>query len=298
MDIANTSKAKYFYLIPSPADEAYGCTISTVGSQSILPDEPYPTTNHPDGYMFDTQRGRVLQEYQLLYIAKGKGVYYSEQGRIQVAQGSLILLRPGCWHSYKPSREEGWDEYFIGFSGRLADNAIASLFDEKVSVYNVGLNRELISLYQRAIEVASSSRPAAQQLLCGVVMHMIGLLGFIDRNETDLPDRLDEVVEKAKSMMQKYVTQNLDLEELAKKLGVSYSWFRKIFRDYTGYPPAKYYMLMKLRHAQYLLANSDYSIKEIAFRLGYKSTEYFHTTFKRMTGVTPSLYRRQAIGGK
>ena len=92
--------------------------------------------------------------------------------------------------------------------------------------------------------------------------------------------------------MQEQVTQNIDLEALAAHLNISYSWFRKIFRDYTGHPPAKYFMEIKLRHAQYLLANTRESIKEIAFALSFKSTEHFYTTFKRVTGYTPNTYRR------
>jgi AraC-like DNA-binding protein len=121
---------------------------------------------------------------------------------------------------------------------------------------------------------------------------MLSIVNFTVRNETVSTDHLDQIVERAKAIMQEKVLQNIDLEALAAQLNISYSWFRKIFRDYTGHPPAKYFILLKLRHAQFLLANTQEPIKEIAFSLGFKSIEHFFTTFKRVTGYTPNAYRK------
>ena len=263
----------------------------------MLPDEEYPSKEHPSGYLFDPERGRVLQEYQLLYIVKGRGEFANQEASCDVAKGTMVLLRPGVWHSYRPSKSDGWTEYFIGFSGAIADRAIAKLFAEDEQIFNVGLKQELVDLYQRAIEVASADRPAAQQLLCGIVMHILGSVNYISRN-TDGADRMDQIVEQAKAIMQEKAAQNLDLAVLAEQLNVSYSWFRKVFREYTGYPPAKYFMMVKLHRAQYLLVNTQESIKEIAFSLGFKSPEHFYTTFRRVMGSTPSIYRKSSVPEK
>lgn len=287
------NKIRFHYLIPNKADEEFGCTISTVGSQAVQPNDSYPSSNHPKGYMFNPKRGRILQEYQLLYIVKGQGEFSNEKGSWNITKGTIILLRPGLWHTYRPDPKMGWSEYYIGFSGVNISRAIEILFpDPEDQVLNIGLNREMTDLYHNAIEIAASDRPATQQLLCGIVMHMLGIISFTLRNEAIATDRLDQVVEQAKIIMQENVMQNIDLEALAAQLNVSYSWFRKIFRDYTGFPPAKYFTHLKLRHAQYLLTNSHESIKEIAYALNFKSAEHFYTTFKRITGYTPNAYRQ------
>jgi AraC-like DNA-binding protein len=238
-----------------------------------------------------------LQEYQLLYIVKGCGEFANQTTTYDITKGTIVLLRPGAWHSYKPSKSDGWTEYFIGFSGEMADKAIAKLFAEDEQIFNVGLKQEMVDLYQQAIEVASADRPASQQLLCGIVMHLLGNLNYIAHNSFTA-DRMDQIIEQSKAIMQEKAAQNLDLEVLAEQLNVSYSWFRKIFREYTGYPPAKYFMMVKLHRAQYLLVNTQESIKEIAFSLGFKSPEHFYTTFKRVMGSTPSVYRKSSTPEK
>lgn len=297
MNIAQSSDVRFHYLIANKADEEYGCTVSVVGSQTISPDEDYPSKEHPPGYLFDPERGRVLQEYQLLYIVKGRGEFANQTATRDITKGTIVLLRPGVWHSYKPSKNDGWTEYFIGFSGEMADKAIEQLFAKEEQIFSIGLKQEMVDLYQRAIEVAAEDRPSAQQLLCGIVMHLLGNLSYIAHSAISA-DRMDQIIEQAKAIMQEKASQNIDLDILAEQLNVSYSWFRKVFREYTGYPPAKYFMLVKLRRAQYLLVNTQESIKEIAFSLGFKSPEHFYTTFKRVMGSTPSIYRKSSTPEK
>lgn len=85
----------------------------------------------------------------------------------------------------------------------------------------------------------------------------------------------DQKIEQAKIIMNENLLGDVDPEELAMKLNISYSWFRKVFKEYTGYAPAKYFQELKLRKAKQLLINTSHSVKEIAFMLNYKSTEHF-----------------------
>mgnify|MGYP000843781798 CR=1 FL=1 len=82
-----------------------------------------------------------------------------------------------------------------------------------------------------------------------------------------------------------------DPEELAMRLNISYSWFRRVFKEYTGYAPAKYFQELKLRKAKQMLVGTSQSVKEISFFLGFQSTEYFFSFFKKRTGLTPLEYR-------
>jgi AraC-like DNA-binding protein len=102
---------------------------------------------------------------------------------------------------------------------------------------------------------------------------------------------VDQKIEQAKIIMNENIFKDIDPEELAMKLNISYSWFRKVFKDYTGYAPAKYFQELKLRKAKQLLVGTSQSVKEISFMLDYKSTEHFFSLFKKRTGFTPLEYR-------
>ena len=281
------------YLIVNDRDRSFGLSINTVGYQSIRPNSPYPVRNHPSGYFFNAQKGRVLREYQLLYITKGQGSFASDDTPDrQVGKGHLIVLFPGQWHTYKPDTATGWNEYYIGFEGTMADQLVRNSFLTKDNqVLDIGLNEELAMLFSRALEVAEEDKTASQQYLAGIVLHMIGLVLSVSRNNVFEKDNVSEKMEQAKIIMNENLCREIDPEQLAARLNLSYSWFRKAFKDYTGYAPAKYFQELKMRKAKQLLVGSTHSVKEICFMLGYTSTEHFSNLFKKHAGITPLKYR-------
>ena len=286
------SSALFYYLIANDYDRS----LNAVGSQEIAAGDEYPLHVHPADYYFDLQKGRVLHEYQLLYVTQGKGTFRSAAGPsegVTVEKGTMILLRPGELHSYCPDTSTGWTEYYIGFEGAAFDRLIDRLgLGKGQQVWPIGLHSELTQLYRRAIEIAADNKTAPQPLLAGIVQHMIGLLNYLLRNRTGhATDLLEQSVEKAKIIMDERVSGEIDLYDLASELNLSYSWFRKTFKEYTGHSPARYFQLLKLRRAQRLLSDTELSIKEIAYSLGYKSTEHFFSIFKKHTGCTPTAYR-------
>ena len=289
----NDLGVEFKYLIVNDMDRKYGLWANTVGFQSIQPNSPYPLRDHPSGYFFNTQKGRVLREYQFVYITKGRGVFASENTPEKpLCRGRLIVLFPGQWHTYHPYRQTGWNEYYIGFEGPVIDNLMKNGFLSKDNqVLEVGLNEELVSLFSRALEIAEADKISSQQYLAGIVLHMMGMILSVSKNKIFEIGDIDQKIEQAKIIMNENVFNNIDPEELAMRLNISYSWFRKVFRDYTGYAPAKYFQELKLRKAKQLLLSTSQSVKEISFMLAYKSTEHFFASFKKRTGFTPLEYR-------
>ena len=110
------------YLNATKTDMHFGVYVNTVGIQIIKAGEHYPLKDHPSGYFFNVGKGRVLQEFQLLYITKGAGSFTSDRTPKQsLTKGALLCLFPGQWHTYSPSEKIGWNEYYIGFNGPVAE---------------------------------------------------------------------------------------------------------------------------------------------------------------------------------
>lgn len=174
------------YLAKNPQDLLWGLAVNSVGFQEIGPREPYPPASHPARYLFSQERGRVLEEYQLLYIAEGRGRFTSSSlGRwVPVQAGMLFLLYPGEWHSYCPLTETGWKEYWIGFEGPVIDSRIQNgFFSKEKPLLQVGIREDIVQLYRDAIQVATEQKSGFQPLLGSIVVHLLGLGYFYDRRE-------------------------------------------------------------------------------------------------------------------
>ena len=81
------------------------------------------------------------------------------------------------------------------------------------------------------------------------------------------------------------------MEDVAAQIGMGYSKFRKVFKEYTGFAPAQYFMRLKMERAKDYLLNTDLSCKEITFRLGFDSASYFNKMFRLYEGITPIQFR-------
>jgi len=91
------------------------------------------------------------------------------------------------------------------------------------------------------------------------------------------------------------------LSELAQLCGISEGHLMRTFKTSTGQQIHKYIAEERLRAAKRLLAEAQVSAKEISDRLGFCSPAYFSAAFRRMTGLTPTDFRRRArvdeVGG-
>ena len=110
----NDQGADFKYLIVNERDKRFGLSVTTVGFQAIRAGSVYPPRNHPDAYYFTAQKGRVLHEYQLVYITKGRGTFASDTTpSVDISKGQILFLFPGQWHTYAPLQKTGWNEYYI-----------------------------------------------------------------------------------------------------------------------------------------------------------------------------------------
>lgn len=282
------------YLVANDRDLKWGLTVSTIGYEEIAPGDPYPTRGHADGYYFNIDEGRELNEYQLLYVIEGQGVFHSDhRSETPLKEGDLFLLFPGERHSYHPLLQTGWKSYWIGFKGKNMDDRVSAGFlTVEKPIYHVGYSAEIIQLYKAAYKAAQEEKAYSQQLLAGIVNHLVGMMYSLERNiELNKEHLYVDTINRARLRIRESLESSVTIQDIAEELGMSYSNFRKQFKLYTGLSPAMYQQDLRLQRAKELLSTTNVSIKEIAYRLNFDSPDYFSAKFKIKTGRKPSDLR-------
>ncbi|MDH6358588.1 AraC family transcriptional regulator [Parabacteroides sp. PF5-9] len=284
------------YLTIGTSDEDWGIVVSTVGYQFIPPQGQYPLSKHPDSHNFKPQNGRILKEYQLVYITKGSGYFSSQSCKMQkVEAGTMILLFPDEWHSYYPDTNTGWDEYWVGFRGPHIDRRVErSFFTKEEPLHHIGLSATIVGLYNDIIKFSAEEKSGYQQMISSIVLHILGTVYYKKRNQSFTNTYVVDKINEARILMKEYVENPLSPEEIAAKLGLGYSWFRRMFKEYTGVSPAQYQHQQRLLKAKELLTGSAMNISEIAYCLRFENAGQFSTFFKKKEGITPSEFRERA----
>ena len=285
------------YPVHGEKDMRWGLFVTTAGFQTIPAQEHYPPDDFPSTYSFNYQKGRILNEFQLVYITQGQGVFQSASlDLVKVSEGNLLLLFPNEWHTYKPDEAIGWEVYWVGFQGTQPSQLVREGFFEKTApVINVGYREDLLGLFQQLISQAKQEETGFQQLIAGFIFHLLGL-AFQKQQADHFEDKtMAEKIMKARMIIRQQA-ETITPELLATELNVSYSWFRRSFKAYTGSSPAQYITLIKMQQAKELLETTGLTITQIADQLRYTSPYYFSVSFKRTSGMTPGEYRKMAHG--
>lgn len=271
----------------------WGMYCTTCGESRIAPGGAYPPAEHPPSHHFDWEHGRRLSEYQLVYLSEGSGLLETDKMTIRVGAGDAILLLPDMWHRYKPDPSAGWHEYWVGLSGETIQKIVEGGFFSRTNpVVRIRSEKMMLECFRHIFLSVRENTPALQQILAGQISVLLALIrsssqpGGVEQGSS-------QMVEQARSLMVSAETREIGLKELAKQLNVSYSSFRRTFRDHTGVSPHQYRLHLKVSEARELLRSTTLSVKEIGYECGFNDEQYFCRLFKQQTGSTPSDFRRR-----
>jgi AraC family transcriptional regulator len=90
-----------------------------------------------------------------------------------------------------------------------------------------------------------------------------------------------------------HLAEEFNLDQLAARAGVSKFYFIRLFKSAMKVSPARYHINLRMDEAQRLLRETEKTIVDVGFDVGYSNPSHFAQAFRKETGLTPSEYRRQ-----
>ena len=134
---------------------------------------------------------------------------------------------------------------------------------------------------------------------CGTKEEIIDTLSWIMNDLMTLweePRLGQSVIERAKKYILDNYSEELRLETVAREVHLSPTYFSALFKKMTGCSFAKYLTRVRIAKAKELLENTDISVTDIAFQVGFNDPAYFAGIFRREFGLTPLAYRKLKRG--
>lgn len=246
---------------------------------------------------------RHRNSLEICYLAKGKQIYEVEGTEYSLSGGNVFITLPNEIHSTGKFPEEKGMLYwlilkisdnqkdFFNQSGETAEN----FKDMLISMPSRCFSGSDILLYYFDEIIAycqDEDRPLRKIAIENLVLAL--LLEVISCSQKKESTSMSPAIKRVK----KYIGDNLDrdisVEDMADISGLSTHWFKEKFKKETGLSPADFVSRRKIEEAKKRLRSSKKSITEIAFTLGFSSSQYFATVFKRYTGITPTDFRKES----
>jgi AraC-like DNA-binding protein len=281
------------YLPYSEEDEKLGMLCTTAGSVDVQPGTVYPPQKNDHPALFrPVAEGRILPEFQIIYVTKGEGIFSCCSNTYHVKPGSIMLVLPGVKHTYQPLAETGWREHWVGFkggyfSGLLEEGRLSS----KHIFFETGLHDSVLSLFSQIFDEVRIQRPLYQMKACAAILSLVAEVLARERRK-EQPNYCEQIVTRAKHLMETNIYGAINLSGISDQLGISTSRLNEIFKTYTSMTPYQYYIHIKIHKAEGILEQEDIPVKEAAYKMGFEDQYYFSRLFKNKTGFSPSSWKK------
>ena len=103
---------------------------------------------------------------------------------------------------------------------------------------------------------------------------------------------------KLEQTLRKNLAYQWTVDEMAALVGLGTTAFNEKVKSYSGFSPLNYLINIRISEAIRLLKREDSSVTNIALDTGFYSSQHFSTTFKKLTGYTPSEFRKNNLPKK
>ena len=121
--------------------------------------------------------------------------------------------------------------------------------------------------------------------------HKEGLAPYI---VFDAPiDHDDAIIAHAQNWLKTHFSIGSPVDEMVKRSGLPERSFKRRFSKATGYSPIAYIQRLRIEDAKRRLERTEVAVDEISWQVGYEDPAFFRRLFKRITGITPAVYRRK-----
>ena len=177
-----------------------------------------------------------------------------------------------------------------GFLGLDDDDSVFDCFRKQYHYKNVMLREMFTSIeYAYSKNTVEHSRLIHHALM--YILMKLNLNHFTKESNEFIPIS-DRPFLAAVEYINNNFEDNLTLEDMAERFHVSKSHFSRKFKEITGIGFNEYILLVRIKHSEFLLIETDYSITEISGKCGFNSSSYFTSAFNKYKGMTPFKFRK------
>ena len=265
----------------------------------------YSKPNYAENLFFHVQ----YQDYPILHthdywefmlVLKGT-IVHKINGKIEeLKQNTLCLIRPQDVHSLHNKKKQisqhlnlGMDaKYFQQYMRLLAPSLYNELQTaEKPVTIDLSLAK-VNRIFNDVNKVLSAEKSDYEMQLKLLFLDVVREFFSNRLKSSPTKNEYSTAVSGLILLMNNPENMKRDLSDIMQENNYSYSHTNRIFAREVGCTPSHYFRNKKFEYAKTLIGDTDMSLSDIAFTIGYKNYSHFSTAFKKYTGVAPIEFGR------
>ena len=238
-----------------------------------------------------------LKVNKFYYVTDGEFELIIDNKTHTVKKGQLVLIPADLKHSYKLTEKENMKKHWCHFEAFSGTESLFNVIKSDL-IIDIGINKELTGLFKKLYkyeknpdELSNFSARATLMLIIGIYLTNCKSISSV--NSTENSD-LSSVI----NYMKENINGNITVSQLAQFTHLHPNYFIRMFKQYFGFSPIKYFNNMKVNTAKEYLQQGNNSIEEISKILGFSDLYSFSKFFKKNVGISPSQFRSSYIDNR
>lgn len=282
--------------------------ICTLSQKTDFPKENsmpiyFSNTLNQEPFQFDSVGNQWLQEsvhrpkghpqYHYLQTEQGCGLLTIDGNDYLLPEGHGILIAPHVSHAYRATDSDTWLTCFATFGGSFETQLPQVFGKERMIFTEKETAAKLRSQIDRAVSHFEKEPNNIHQLSIDCYSLLLEFSnGFSHANTSD--PAWEKYVRPVLLLMEEHYAEDLTAEQLCQQVYVSPQYLSRLFVRYLGCSVYEYLTSYRITKAkELLLTRRNRKIQEIAHDVGYTDASHFVVMFRKLTGMTPSQFRKQ-----
>jgi AraC-like DNA-binding protein len=241
------------------------------------------------------RRSRIKSmRYVIIFVVQGTFQFQLDDFETELTKGDILYVRPGPYRSGTNGPHPPHQKYVAHFQLDPSSLLLASPHADEKGYELFKTNRA--EYYRQRFHVLHQAwidKSAYHEFVChGLISEIYGsLLQELERkNVSSYKLKIARQIEKH---IQEHYKEDIKLGQLCELVQLSPNYVIHIFKEVFNQTPLGYIHQLRISVAHDLLLQSDMAIHEISSYLGFCDPTYFNRVFRKLTGMPPSLLRKE-----
>ena len=240
---------------------------------------PYRMEMHRVSYLLFS----VMLSGQIHYIVEGKDYI--------LHAGEAMVIPMDSLYTQESFTTGPYVKQVLEIRGSLVKAYAAGLRLETVRQFRLPDPEEISGRLRRIGKLLRENHSGDEPELIGQTHYLMSFFAGAGKPVPSLPPLFYRIREEIENLLDR----PFSVTELVRRTGASHSTMDRLMRRFQGVSCREYYLGRKMLAAEYLLKNTELSIKEIAYRLGCSSPFHFSNLFRERRGLSPSSFRERSL---
>lgn len=237
-------------------------------------------------------RPRKSIYYSMEYLKSGS-VFLVVNGRKRKLTGPVVFwMLPENTYQFIAANNKIIEHFWADFHGSRAKHMVKSI-NERIPSGMIKIKKtlEFETIFTNMVKIYKEHTISRRYEAVVGLERLAGIIYSSAFDKDSFKDsKYDFIIEIAEEM-KLFPLKEFDFKKIARQNGISYHYFRKLFKYYNHIAPNDYLIACKMEYAAQLMKQEDVNIGELAEICGFDAVSSFSRMFKSKMGISPKSYQ-------